>query len=521
MRARSGVLGLLVLSLLLGLFLGACQSPSAEEQALMRDVEGEERPRGPEDGLLRLPLLEGQVRSLDPLAIESATELLIYRQLWRGLAYLTEGEEAGIKAQLASSIQTSDAGLSWQIDLDPEARWSDGQPIRAADLLRSWQERLRILEEAKAAGQRLNLMAERALGPLIQAEFHYGEEAQRDQKEPLEAQEDTPPRVRVAEGGRRILVQFPKAQPSFDKLLTWPVYDPQPPAEGLYSAAFCVEGQVPRDAAGWAQTGELRLRPNPQTAGNSSIKGLNFYVYKQSEQAWEAYRQGKLALIGEPLCPLPQQQKSQLAGYPGFRNQSSLFFSALYFPQGQSGPLADWTDLPELLLAATERERLGPSTRHDASQPYGGTESLTLEAKKALEARFAEGLELRNLKVEKLEPLLVFSPSEETGFLETRAVVKDWMSRYRLPIHLQQREGLRASPWDSRSAAGEQAWALRLELALFGPAEAEPQAYDEELTAGRLLPLLQLSQAQCVQPWLDLGGEGPRGLLDFARCSFR
>jgi oligopeptide transport system substrate-binding protein len=75
--------------------------------------------------------------SLDPLHARSEPALNVLRDLHEGLTALDA--LGNVKPGAARHWDVSDDALEWRFQLDPEARWSDGQPVRAADFERAFQ----------------------------------------------------------------------------------------------------------------------------------------------------------------------------------------------------------------------------------------------------------------------------------------------------------------------------------------------------------------------------------------------
>jgi oligopeptide transport system substrate-binding protein len=99
------------------------------------------RPAQAEDGALRY--LGGEIKTLDPAFIGDAADVQLLLQLYAGLTRLDEEGEA--YPSLAESWTVSDDGRTYTFRLRDDLRFSDGSPLRAVDVRRSW---LRILDPA-------------------------------------------------------------------------------------------------------------------------------------------------------------------------------------------------------------------------------------------------------------------------------------------------------------------------------------------------------------------------------------
>ncbi|HEX6656405.1 MAG TPA: peptide ABC transporter substrate-binding protein [Candidatus Limnocylindria bacterium] len=93
-----------------------------------------------------LHYLGGEVKTLDPAFIGDAGDVQLLLQLYAGLTRLDENGEA--YPSLAASWTTTDGGKTYTFTLRSGLRFSDGSPLTAADVRRSW---LRILDPATRA----------------------------------------------------------------------------------------------------------------------------------------------------------------------------------------------------------------------------------------------------------------------------------------------------------------------------------------------------------------------------------
>jgi oligopeptide transport system substrate-binding protein len=102
------------------------------------------RPAQAADDVLRY--LGGDVKTLDPAFISDAADVQLLLQLYAGLTRLDENGEP--YPSLAQSWTVSDDGLTYTFRLRSGLRFSDGSPLTADDVRRSW---LRILDPATAS----------------------------------------------------------------------------------------------------------------------------------------------------------------------------------------------------------------------------------------------------------------------------------------------------------------------------------------------------------------------------------
>lgn len=87
--------------------------------------------------------LGGEIGTLDPAFISDATDVQLLLQLYTGLTRI--GEDGSVYGSLASDWTISDEGRTYTFTLRDGLRFSDGSPLTAADVRRSW---LRVLDPA-------------------------------------------------------------------------------------------------------------------------------------------------------------------------------------------------------------------------------------------------------------------------------------------------------------------------------------------------------------------------------------
>ena len=93
-----------------------------------------------------LRYLAGPPGSLDPAFIADASDVQLLLQLYAGLTRLDETGEP--YPSLASGWEISADGLTYEFAIRPDLEFSDGAPLVAGDIRRSW---LRLLDPATAA----------------------------------------------------------------------------------------------------------------------------------------------------------------------------------------------------------------------------------------------------------------------------------------------------------------------------------------------------------------------------------
>jgi oligopeptide transport system substrate-binding protein len=124
---------LVVVALFLGLIAGCAKRETAAEAGVRTGT-----------------LLVGngaEPKDLDPQSIIAYTDGRLILSLFEGLTALDETTGEPVPAG-AKSWETSSDGLTWMFHLDPAAKWSNGDPVTAADFVYSYR---RMLNPAFAA----------------------------------------------------------------------------------------------------------------------------------------------------------------------------------------------------------------------------------------------------------------------------------------------------------------------------------------------------------------------------------
>jgi oligopeptide transport system substrate-binding protein len=81
--------------------------------------------------------LDNAPQALDPSLTVDVSAQVIMDDLFEGLTTLAP--DGSVVPGVASSWQTSADGLTWTFHLRPEARWSNGTPLTAADFVYAWR----------------------------------------------------------------------------------------------------------------------------------------------------------------------------------------------------------------------------------------------------------------------------------------------------------------------------------------------------------------------------------------------
>jgi oligopeptide transport system substrate-binding protein len=81
--------------------------------------------------------LSGDLSSLDPAAAADTFSIQVLQDLYEGLT--TESSTGAAVPGVAASWTVDSAGTQYTFHLRPDARWSNGKPVRAQDFLTAWR----------------------------------------------------------------------------------------------------------------------------------------------------------------------------------------------------------------------------------------------------------------------------------------------------------------------------------------------------------------------------------------------
>lgn len=84
--------------------------------------------------------IHGDTGGFDPQTGTSGTPQQVIKPTYRGL--FSVDENGGMKNEICASYTVSDDGLVYTFTLRDDAKWSDGQPVTAADFVYGWQRNL-------------------------------------------------------------------------------------------------------------------------------------------------------------------------------------------------------------------------------------------------------------------------------------------------------------------------------------------------------------------------------------------
>lgn len=264
--------------------------------------------------------------ALDIHLAQSLSALNVLRDLHEGLVTLNASAE--LIPGVATSWTISDDGRVWTFELDPEARWSDGEPITATDFVAGWQ---RLLDPATGSPNA-------ALLDVI--ENAHAVRTGQARPDALGVSVAAPDRVEL---------RLERPVDWFAELLAHPAAAPWPGEADRYSGAFMLDQRVPG--------AHIRLVANPEyrQAGQVTLNGVVWHVIEEASVELNRYRAGQLH-VTETIPPgRLDWLREHFAGELRVAPYLGSFFLA--FNVGRE-PFAGNVDLRRALSLAIDRELL-------------------------------------------------------------------------------------------------------------------------------------------------------------------
>ena len=285
--ARSLIFLLSIVFVLSGCFGGGTNNESTPEESTDPGEKTEET--GPK--ILRLNN-SSEPGSLHPGTAQGTHDSWILEHAFEGLTKKTpEGE---IIPGMAKEWETSEDGLTWTFHLRDDIKWSNGDPVTAADFEYAWKYALNPESASTYAYQLYYLEGGQ--------EFNEGK-----------ADED---QVGVtAEDDQTLVVKLAQPTPYFLDLTSFYTYYPisqkvQEENPKWYQEAESYVSNGAFKLTEWKHKESMKLEKNEHYYEQDKIKldEVHFVIIDDENTAWQMYQAGELDLV----YPLPQDVQGQL-----------------------------------------------------------------------------------------------------------------------------------------------------------------------------------------------------------------
>jgi len=293
--------------------------------------------------------LGGEPGSLDPAAAVDTFSMEVLGDLYEGLT--SETPDGTVAPGVASSWEVDETGRRYTFHIRSDARWSNGQPVRAGDFVSAWR---RVVDPKTGSAVAYNLR-------LIE-----GAEAIIAGQAPATSLGVSAP------SDRELEVQLVKPAPFFPQLLahssTFPIFSVET-TQSHGGESWVSNGAYTLGA--WSPGHELRLMRNPFYWARQSVRiDRVTYVPVSDENAQlRQYRAGQLDLT-ESVPPGSVAMVRQ--SIPRELHIAPYLGTSYYAFNLHRGPFRDSVDLRQALTMAVDRRSQMASLLQFGEQPAYG-----------------------------------------------------------------------------------------------------------------------------------------------------
>jgi len=231
-------------------------------------------------------MVEVEVESLDPQVATDGTSFEVIADFTDGLKQMDA--DGKVVNALCADESVSEDGLTYTFKIRDDAKWSNGEPVTAADFVFGWQ---------------------RAVDPALASEYSYMMSDIGQIKNAAAIIAGTMDKSQLgvtAVDDKTLQVQLEVPVSYFDQLLYFPTFYPvnekffescgasyaTSPETTLSDGAFILTDYEPA-----ATSFTLEKNPDYYDAAKVSLDGLNYQVIKDSQQALMSYQNGDLDII--------------------------------------------------------------------------------------------------------------------------------------------------------------------------------------------------------------------------------
>jgi len=220
--------------------------------------------------------IAGEPSTLDPAAVADNFSAEVLRDLYEGLT--TESPTGAVVPGVASAWTIDSSGLLYTFYLRPEARWSNGEPVRSRDFLNAWR---RVVDPRQGSPVADDLR------------FLAGAKAIIDGKAPMTSLGVECP------DDQTLVVKLEQPVPYLPQLLTHAAAYPVSSEAAAHSHdpnTWVSNG--PYTLSGWLPGTEVQLTKNEHywDRGNVQISGIQYEIVTDENSQFARFRAGQLDL---------------------------------------------------------------------------------------------------------------------------------------------------------------------------------------------------------------------------------
>jgi len=291
--------------------------------------------------------LSGEPSTLTPFGASDTFSIEVLRDLYEGLT--TDAPNGDVVPGVASSWDLDAAGTTYTFKLRPNARWSNGEPVHAADFVTAWQH---IVDPKRASPIADDLRIVEGAPAIINGL-------------------SPPSSLSVfAAGDNVLIVKLAQPTPYFLQVLTHPAAYPTysgPVTNTQNSKTFVSNG--PYVLFSWAPGTKLNLVQNEYywDRSNVHVKNIEYQIADENSQ-FARYRSGQLDMTDT----VPSNAVSALQSSIPKELLISPFLATAYYGLNLSkGPLASNRLLRQSLAMAINRKQLAAQLVFGQVGAYG------------------------------------------------------------------------------------------------------------------------------------------------------
>jgi oligopeptide transport system substrate-binding protein len=303
-----------------GLLLAACAGDSEPGS----DSGSTDVTKAPADQQVLRLRIQGEPKTIDPQLTNQAEEVSLTRPLFDGL--FSYDEDLDVIPGLAMEMPTianggiSEDGLTYTIKLNPEAMWSDGQPVTAQDFVYSMK---RALDPNLASPYAAFFYSLSGAAPYNSA-LGTPEEPKSPSDAELAALRDGI--GVVARDDHTIVYQLTQPNPSFlNQLALWTAFPVRQDIVEQFGDTWTeAETHVGNGAfvlSEWTHGEKLVLQPNPYWYGEApSLQRIEIFIIADDVAAYQAYKADEIDVVTVPPAAIEEVSQAGSA----FADQLSI-----------------------------------------------------------------------------------------------------------------------------------------------------------------------------------------------------
>ena len=340
--------------------------------------------------------------------------------LYEGL-YVHKADGSGVEPGLVKDARVDEAGTTWRFTLRDDARWSDGAPVTAHDLVASWQ---RTLAPGSASAFLAPFRLIRGVAEALEAGAAPGDES-------FHAASD-----------HELVLRLVAPNPRLTEALASPGFLPAPrqllaahPTDWMLPPHGVSNGRWRLDVYQAGSHAELAPNPHHRAAPEGGRVRVQFVASQQA--GLDAYRATQVDLV-YGMIPIEAIRAYLKEGKPELVT-TPVFCTYFLMVNTKRAPLSD-PDLRRALHAGIDRERLTLQTlgmgqrpaTHLVPEVFGASGYAALEVPGFDATRARAAL----VGVEGLRPIEILFNVSQGNQLIAEAVQQDWTQTLGFDVQL-------------------------------------------------------------------------------------